>query len=186
MGCASSSPEGPSLPINSSQTRIKNLSLPTTTIATTTFTSATTSSTKTLFGKCVHCSSPYVSPKWCRNCAFPDKEKWTTGNTSLDNFISYTQEVSPDYETYLEWIPFEQFINVKELKKGYFSTTFEAIWTEGPKRNFDSSNRKWCRIGNTKVFLKLLRDSQQITEDYLNEVSTFNLIIEFLFFFLWY
>src|SRR4051794_7617364 len=102
MGCAISSPEGPPLPITSSKTRIKNLSLPATTIATTASTSATASSTKTLFGKCVHCSSPYVSLKWCRNCGFPDKAKWTTGNTSLDNLITYTQEISPDYETYLE------------------------------------------------------------------------------------
>jgi hypothetical protein len=155
---------------STSEIRTKTLhSFPTTNI-----TNASTSDTKSRFGTCVNCSSPYVSYNWCRNCAFPGKEKWTTGNESLDNFIIYTQEISPDYETYLEWIPYEQFADIKEISKGGFSTIYEATWTEGPKRNFNTSNRQWCRIGNTKVIIKLLHDSQQITENFLNEVNIFN------------
>ncbi|CAB4481638.1 kinase-like protein [Rhizophagus irregularis] len=176
MGCVtsylgSSSSEGLS---PTSEIHTKSLtSLPTTTIPTNVSTSDIASNTKARFGTCVNCSSPYISYNWCRNCAFPGKEKWTTGNTALDNFIIYTQEISPDYETYLEWIPYEKFTDIKEISKGGFSTIYEAIWTEGPKRNFDTSNRQWCRIGNIKVIMKSLHDSQQITEDFLNEIKKY-------------
>ncbi|CAB4427658.1 unnamed protein product [Rhizophagus irregularis] len=179
MGCVtsylgSSSSEGLS---PTSEIHTKSLtSLPTTTITTiptNVSTSDIASNTKARFGTCVNCSSPYISYNWCRNCAFPGKEKWTTGNTALDNFIIYTQEISPDYETYLEWIPYEKFTDIKEISKGGFSTIYEAIWTEGPKRNFDTSNRQWCRIGNIKVIMKSLHDSQQITEDFLNEIKKY-------------
>ncbi|CAG8540445.1 8790_t:CDS:2 [Rhizophagus irregularis] len=53
-------------------------SLPTTTIPTNVSTSDIASNTKARFGTCVNCSSPYISYNWCRNCAFPGKEKWTT------------------------------------------------------------------------------------------------------------
>ncbi|GBB86603.1 hypothetical protein RclHR1_00130044 [Rhizophagus clarus] len=142
MGCVTSYLGSSSEEELSSTSETKILpSFPTTT---SNASSDTASNTKVQFGICLNCSSPYVSYNWCRSCAFPGKEKWTTGNSSLDNFIIYTQEISPDYETYLEWIPYEQFTDIKEISKGGFSTIYEAIWTKGPKRNFDASNRQ-CR-----------------------------------------
>ncbi|GBB86602.1 hypothetical protein RclHR1_00130043 [Rhizophagus clarus] len=144
MGCVTSYLGSSSEEELSSTSETKILpSFPTTT---SNASSDTASNTKVQFGICLNCSSPYVSYNWCRSCAFPGKEKWTTGNSSLDNFIIYTQEISPDYETYLEWIPYEQFTDIKEISKGGFSTIYEAIWTKGPKRNFDASNRQWSEI----------------------------------------
>ena len=66
-----------------------------------------------------------------------------------------------------EWIPYDQFSNIKEIGRGGFAT---AIWKDGPLK-YNEDNEKYTRKSDYyKVALKCLHDSQNITNEFLNEV----------------
>jgi hypothetical protein len=66
------------------------------------------------------------------------------------------------------------------LAKGGFGTIYKAIWKDGFIRKWDSENNQWERskyfyvdYENFTVVLKCLHNSQNITSDFLKEVSLF-------------
>jgi serine/threonine protein kinase len=70
-----------------------------------------------------------------------------------------------------EWIPFNQFINIKEIGKGGFATVYSAIWKDGPLC-YNGSKYEYARNNwNKKVALKCLYNSQNISSEFLNEVK---------------
>jgi multisubunit Na+/H+ antiporter MnhE subunit len=54
------------------------------------------------------------------------------------------------YDLIFEWIPYNEFIEVKEIGKGGFSV---AIWKKGSLHN-DIIEREWMRKSYRKVVLK--------------------------------
>ena len=56
---------------------------------------------------------------------------WTSGNKIIDDFIHQCQQLSSLPHGILEWIPFEQFVDVKKLTEGGFSSIYTATWTRG-------------------------------------------------------
>ncbi|UZO14324.1 uncharacterized protein OCT59_005784 [Rhizophagus irregularis] len=66
------------------------------------------------------------------------------------------------------------FEQIKDFKhsKGGFGTTFKAVWKDGPW-GLTSKNKKLHleRIGKTKVALKCLHNSQDITADFLKKLN---------------
>ena len=68
-----------------------------------------------------------------------------------------------------EWIPYNQFSNIKEIGRGGFATVYSAIWKDGPLKWHDKEY-KYTRKSNHKVALKCLHNSQNITNEFLNEV----------------
>ena len=67
-----------------------------------------------------------------------------------------------------EWIPYNQFSDIKEIGKGGFATVYSAIWKDG-RLNWNRAD-KYTREPNNKVALKCLHNSQNITDEFLNEV----------------
>ena len=61
----------------------------------------------------------------------------------------------PDPSQHLIWIPFSEFMKCKQINCGGFSIIYEATWIPS---------------GQT-VALKCLKDSQDISLDFLNEVG---------------
>ncbi len=73
------------------------------------------------------------------------------------------------YDIIFEWIPYNQFNNIKEISKDDFSTTFSAIWKDGPLI-YNGGKLKRLSVYE-KVALKYLPNSlQDITNEFLNEV----------------
>jgi serine/threonine protein kinase len=70
----------------------------------------------------------------------------------------------------VEWIPYNQFNIIKEIGKGGFATVYLAIWMDGPLIYSRYGNSKPERSLNKKVALKCLDSSQNITNEFLNEV----------------
>ena len=68
-----------------------------------------------------------------------------------------------------EWIPYNQFSNIKEIGRGGFATVYSAIWKDGPLK-YNEDNEEYTRRSNYKVALKCLHNSQNITNKFLNEV----------------
>ena len=73
-----------------------------------------------------------------------------------------------------EWIPYNQFNNIKVIGRGGFATVYSAIWKDGPLiYEYDNGKYKYTRKSykaNKKVALKCLHNSQNITNEFLNEV----------------
>jgi hypothetical protein len=73
------------------------------------------------------------------------------------------------YYVIFEWIPYNQFDDIKEIGKGGFATVYSAIWEDSPLY-FDDNKKEWIRETNKKVALKCLHSSRNINERFLNEV----------------
>jgi hypothetical protein len=69
----------------------------------------------------------------------------------------------------IEWVPYSQFSNIKEINKSDSATLYSAIWINGPLEY----KRKYERKLNKEVALKCLHNSQNIINEFLNEVRNF-------------
>jgi hypothetical protein len=116
----------------------------------------------------------YASYKWCKSCQIDDLKNnfinWTSGNENIDDLIQEMQlKINYPEDIVFEWIPYNQFSDFNELKKSDFATVYLAIWKDGPL-NYDPNKYKYTRSQYTNVDLKYLHDSQNITNELLNEV----------------
>jgi hypothetical protein len=75
-------------------------------------------------------------------------------------------KINRPYDIIFEWIPYNQFRNIKEIDKGGFATIYSATWKDGPL----SYNKYEYTRNRKKVALKQLYNSQNITIEFLNEV----------------
>src|SRR5688572_23729261 len=129
---------------------------------------------KKAYGICGECNEPGTGLRWCQSCnAKRLKENfknWTSGNKDIDELIQHSQ-LNATYSTNcLEWIPFEKFQNVTYIAKGGFGKIYSADWPEGSIFYWDIEDQIWCRESESKVALKSLDNSSDISTDFLNEV----------------
>jgi hypothetical protein len=130
------------------------------------------------YGLCGECKQPKITVDWCQ-CKFQQNFKnWTSGNNEVDEFIQKAQLKAKHFKEILEWIEYDRFENVEYLAKGGFGTIYKAIWKDGYITNWNSKNNQWKRrkdwvesYKNFPVVLKCLHNSQEITSDFLREVS---------------
>ncbi|GBC54453.2 kinase-like domain-containing protein [Rhizophagus irregularis DAOM 181602=DAOM 197198] len=124
------------------------------------------------YGLCEICKQPKTDFYYCRLCKsqyFQQNFKnWTSGNHDVDEFIQKAQLKAERHTKIIEWIEYDKFDDVEYLAKGGFGTTFEAVWKDGPWNKYNQLERK----GETKVALKCLHNSQDITADFLKEVES--------------
>ena len=111
---------------------------------------------------------------WCKPCQIGYlKQNFTncSGNEKIDDFIQEMQLQIDEYDTIFEWIPYNQFDNIKELNKDDFSTISLAIWKDGPLK-YNIHKKLYGRNlknRNQKVSLKSY-NSQNIADEFFNEV----------------
>jgi serine/threonine protein kinase len=125
---------------------------------------------------CKKCGEEYANiyQKWCKPCQMDNLKgnftNWTSGNEKIDNFIQEMQ-LKIDYvnDIVFEWIPYNQFDDIKEIGRGGFATVYSAIWKDGPL-GYDKYNEEYTRESNYKIALKYLHNSQNINDEFLNEV----------------
>ncbi|GBB93633.1 hypothetical protein RclHR1_02200014 [Rhizophagus clarus] len=126
------------------------------------------------YGICTSCKTQRNSISWC-DCEieflkenFPN---WTSGSSIIDEFIRHTQLTATKNMDYLEWINFDKFDLVKNInKRGTFSSMYSAIWLEGPRWNLDEEAEIWTRSGPIKVILKRLDNSQNMSQEFINQL----------------
>ncbi|GBB98677.1 hypothetical protein RclHR1_00330004 [Rhizophagus clarus] len=130
---------------------------------------------------CENCNKIYtnINYKWCKPCQINNLKRnfvnWTSGNEKIDEFIQETQLIKTTYNSMIEWIPYNQFIDVKEINKSDSSVIYSAVWKEGPlsplmyKLYYDCS--KWRRNSlNKKVILKYFYSSNKFLNDEPDEI----------------
>ena len=77
---------------------------------------------------------------------------------------------SSSFDVVFEWIPYnDQLDNINEISKGDYATVYSAIWKDGPLY-YDNNQKEYTRKSDKKVTLKCLLNSQNITDEFLNEV----------------
>src|SRR4051812_7167588 len=125
---------------------------------------------------CKKCDEKYtdVGWKWCKPCQLDNLKgnftNWTSGNEKIDELIQEMQlKIDKWNDIVFEWILYDQFSDIKEIGRGGFATVYSAIWKDGPL-NYDSGKKEYTRKSNKKIALKCLHNSQNITNEFLNEV----------------
>src|ERR1043165_2818019 len=117
-----------------------------------------------LYGLCSHCGQPKSYYDWCPSCEnqklVENFSNWTSGNKEIDEFIQDTQRNAISYSTYLEWISWDQFDEIKLYFDG-FDKQYIAKWING-ERNIDFwidnniilfQDRKSTRLNSSHVAL---------------------------------
>ncbi|GBC03025.1 hypothetical protein RclHR1_04940005 [Rhizophagus clarus] len=94
-----------------------------------------------------------------------------SGNNEVDKFIQEAQLKAKNKHQILEWIEYDKFEDIKYLAKGGFGTIYKAIWKEDPfwKKNYGFP---WKIKRETKVALKCLHNSQDISAEFLKELES--------------
>ncbi|EXX57061.1 Rad53p [Rhizophagus irregularis DAOM 197198w] len=125
---------------------------------------------------CEKCGKKYttVKYKWCESCQINYLEKnftnWTSGNEIVDNFIQEFQLKINDYnDIIIEWIPYDQLNNIKEIRKDGFSTIYSTIWEDGPLYYCLYKKEYKRKLGKKQVALKYMHNSQNITNELLSK-----------------
>ena len=100
--------------------------------------------------KCEKCEEEYTNRvfRWCKPCQINNLKRnfanWTSGNEKIDNLIQEMQLKINKYSVIVfEWIPYNQFSDIKEIGKGGFSIVYLAIWKDGPLE-YDIPIKKEC------------------------------------------
>ncbi|PKY54567.1 kinase-like protein, partial [Rhizophagus irregularis] len=118
---------------------------------------------------------------------------WTSGNKYIDKFIQEAQLKVNRYSAFVEWIPYNRLRNIKFLAHGGFSTIYKAIWLDGYiTLNSNTSVQRFRHIledyeiakekdvksplninekEGLHVALKILKNSSNISYDFLNELK---------------
>ncbi|UZO12655.1 uncharacterized protein OCT59_004180 [Rhizophagus irregularis] len=129
------------------------------------------------FGKCKECLRIHEDLNGCLSCnpkRFQrDFNKWTSGNEVIDRLIQNNQLVARRYGI-LEWIPYDKFTNVNYVAEGGFAKVYSATWIDGQIKRWSQLSDSWRRNGSTTIALKVLNNSENISEDLLNELKFFN------------
>src|SRR6266511_4186630 len=93
--------------------------------------------------ECEKCKKTRYSDRYCEQCISLHLQSlfntWTSGNEIIDDFIRQCQIRSSFPTLILEWIPFDQFYNVKKLTEGGFSSIYTALWRRGYLCDYDEN-----------------------------------------------
>ncbi len=126
-------------------------------------------------GLCIECNQPNTGNYWCHNCNSKHFQKgfneWTSGNKEIDQFIQKIQLNSTGNYDVLEWIPHDRIKNIEFLAEGGFGLVYKALWIDGHILYWDVEDKKWQRKPNMEIVLKYLKDAQNLTNDFLQEVN---------------
>ncbi|RIA86550.1 hypothetical protein C1645_829105 [Glomus cerebriforme] len=97
-----------------------------------------------------------------------------SGNEKFDDLIQEIQlNINSSYSEMFEWIPYEQFNDIKKIGKDGNTTVYSAIWNDDPLK-FNCNKKIYIRQQNEKVSLKCLYNSQYNINKFLNEVKTYS------------
>uniref|UniRef100_U9U5T0 Protein kinase domain-containing protein n=1 Tax=Rhizophagus irregularis (strain DAOM 181602 / DAOM 197198 / MUCL 43194) TaxID=747089 RepID=U9U5T0_RHIID len=123
---------------------------------------------------CDDCGGKYEGKydKWCKSCQINyfknNFSNWTSGNEKIDEFIQNKQlKINKYSDTIIEWIPYNELINIKEVDGEGI-----AIWKKDPL-HFNGIKKKVISESYEKVCLKYLHNSQDVTDEFLNEIESY-------------
>ncbi|RGB29549.1 kinase-like domain-containing protein [Rhizophagus diaphanus] len=132
------------------------------------------------YGLCPACGGPKTSSNWCPPCCsqllLEDNLKNPSGDEDIDNFIRETITSARRSYDYLEFIPYENFKDIKKIGEGGFAVASLATRTNCLKGHFewDEVAKKYVRHSykDYRIALKSFRNRPNIAKEFLNEIKT--------------
>ncbi|GBB90991.1 hypothetical protein RclHR1_18080001 [Rhizophagus clarus] len=94
---------------------------------------------------------------------------------TIDNYIlpySIDNSIYQDVRAEMEWIPFSQFTDVKEIAKGGFGIIYRATWLDGSMHYNSYFYKDRLRKRDEVVILKRFENSKDIDKSFLNELKS--------------
>jgi hypothetical protein len=89
-----------------------------------------------IYEKCNECNKRRrplnESHQICRICYKMKKIFKPSGNKIIDDFIKHAQINLAIDKGRMEFVPFDQFINIEFIAEGGFSKIYKATWIDGP------------------------------------------------------
>ena len=98
-------------------------------------------------------------------------QSWSSsGDEKLDEIIRNTQLEAKGFDSryYIEWIPYDDLKDIREIGKGGFATVYLGRWSNGPR--FVSDNKRYY-YKDGHVALKKVENSQNNSDEFLKEVN---------------
>ena len=83
------------------------------------------------------------------------------------------------YSNHLQWIPYNNLTNIEKIGEGGFAIISKATWLNGYK-SINYNHKRTSK--DMLVALKKLHNSQNISDEFLNEVIYFIFLFIFRFF----
>ncbi|GBC01918.1 hypothetical protein RclHR1_04390003 [Rhizophagus clarus] len=126
---------------------------------------------------CEKCGEDYtnVENRWCKPCLINDLKNSTSENEKIDNLVQEMQLKINEYDDIIfEWIPYNQFNDIKEISKSELTKIYSAVWKNGPLK-LNKNEFKYIRSQNRKVILKNLCNSQNITSEFIDKVKSYSI-----------
>ncbi|RHZ57543.1 hypothetical protein Glove_386g22 [Diversispora epigaea] len=121
--------------------------------------------------KCLRCKrrSRINSSHICYYCHGISALIANSGNVNINNFIKGTQSSKNSInDSYLSWVPFEEFKDIKKIGQGGFSQIFKATWKLSEGINYKGKEK---RSSEREIVLKILNNSQNVDTEFLNELK---------------
>ena len=79
-------------------------------------------------------------------------------------------KIKTSWDIVFEWIPYNQFSDIRILAECEFAKLYSAVWKNGPLSYYSGKIKCTRNKTNMKVNLKCLYNSQNITNELLNKV----------------
>ena len=137
---------------------------------------------------CEECGEKYTSiyDKWCKPCQMDGLKKnfanWTSGNEKIDNFIQEMQlKIKYSFDRIVEWIPYDQFNNIKEIRNDDFVALFSAIWKNG-SLYYDKYEKIYKRNSKNQEVILRCYNSQNIPNEFFHFHMVQNFFINLSYF----
>ncbi|RHZ84477.1 hypothetical protein Glove_81g69 [Diversispora epigaea] len=105
-------------------------------------------------------------------------ETWSSGNVEIDKVIRESQISYQKYYNYrLQWIPYDNFQNIKYIADGGYGSVYSAKLINGIKKywNFNKQDWKWD-FKDYKVALKEIKDSRHDISKFLKEIRNIQIV----------
>ncbi|GBB86926.1 hypothetical protein RclHR1_13380002 [Rhizophagus clarus] len=122
---------------------------------------------------CENCNQECLAISYCelcvRNYLKENFSNWTSGNDVIDKLLRECQMNTVAPRLIPEWIPYNNFENIKYLTKGGFSEIYTADWIDGKYEEWDSKEQQLKRYGGQVVALKRLDNVGNINQNWLEE-----------------
>src|ERR1043165_7359536 len=100
------------------------------------------------------------------------QDVYYSGNKKIDDLIQAMQLKINESDIVFKWIPYNQFDNIEKINKGDYATIYSAVLKNGPLV-YNDNKMEYIRKSDKKVALKCLHDSQNVTNELLNEVLNY-------------
>ncbi|GES95362.1 kinase-like domain-containing protein [Rhizophagus clarus] len=126
---------------------------------------------------CEQCGKQYdnkfeINTKSCFSCQISHEDKKI--NDLIQEMRLNIDHNSNESGIIFEWIPYDQFNDIKGIGKGGFSAVYSAIWKDGSLcYAIVGFHYEWRREPNKKVALKCLHNSQNFLDEFINKVKAY-------------